>query len=123
MRVEDAPQGISLQSPTSFTRRGFLKALLPTALAVPVLAEELLHPGRVFFLPPHRLSWDVYGAPIGNWEDQIIQPIAEEMAAAVDANVWSVNSLVGGYFYARQLSNVLRMYVQPLMRFRQFDEP
>ena len=33
--------------------------------------------------------------------------------------VWSVNSL-GGYMYARQLSNVLRMSVQPLVKFRQF---
>jgi len=35
--------------------------------------------------------------------------------------VWSVNTL-GGYFYARQLSNVLRMNVQPLVKFRQFAD-
>lgn len=29
--------------------------------------------------------------------------------------VWAVNSL-GGYFYSRQLSNVLRMNVQPLTK-------
>jgi len=29
--------------------------------------------------------------------------------------VWSINSL-GGYFYSRQLSNVLRMTVQPLTK-------
>jgi hypothetical protein len=34
------------------TRRNFLKAIAPAAIALPVLAEELLHPGRVFFLPP-----------------------------------------------------------------------
>lgn len=33
--------------------------------------------------------------------------------------VWAVNSL-GGYMYSRQLSNVLRMAVQPLVKFRQF---
>ncbi len=33
--------------------------------------------------------------------------------------VWAVNSL-GGFMYSRQLSNVLRMNVQPLVKFRQF---
>ena len=33
--------------------------------------------------------------------------------------VWATNSL-GGYMYSRQLSNVLRMAVQPLVKFRQF---
>lgn len=33
--------------------------------------------------------------------------------------VWAVNSL-GGFLYSRQLSNVLRMAVQPLVKFRQF---
>lgn len=32
---------------------------------------------------------------------------------------WAVNSL-GGFMYSRQLSNVLRMAVQPLVKFRQF---
>lgn len=31
--------------------------------------------------------------------------------------VWAVNSL-GGFFYSRQLSNVLRGAVQPLTKFR-----
>jgi hypothetical protein len=35
--------------------------------------------------------------------------------------VWAVNSL-GGYMYSRQLSNVLRMAVQPLVKFRQFSD-
>src|ERR1700758_1838385 len=35
--------------------------------------------------------------------------------------VWAVNSL-GGSFYSRQLSNVLRMNVQPLVKFRQFAD-
>src|SRR5579871_5892790 len=35
--------------------------------------------------------------------------------------VWAVNSL-GGYLYSRQLSNVLRMQVQPLVKFRQFAD-
>lgn len=35
--------------------------------------------------------------------------------------VWALNSL-GGYFYSRQLSNVLRMNVQPLVKFRQFAD-
>ena len=35
--------------------------------------------------------------------------------------VWAVNSL-GGYMYSRQLSNILRMAVQPLVKFRQFSD-
>lgn len=35
--------------------------------------------------------------------------------------VWAVNSL-GGFLYSRQLSNVLRMAVQPLVKFRQFSD-
>ena len=35
--------------------------------------------------------------------------------------VWAVSSL-GGYMYSRQLSNVLRMAVQPLVKFRQFAD-
>ena len=35
--------------------------------------------------------------------------------------VWAVNSL-GGFFYSRQLSNVLRAAVQPLTKFRQFSD-
>ena len=35
--------------------------------------------------------------------------------------VWAVNSL-GGYLYSRQLSNVLRMAVQPLVKVRQFSD-
>jgi N4-gp56 family major capsid protein len=35
--------------------------------------------------------------------------------------VWSVNSQ-GGFLYARQLSNVLRANVQPLVKFRQFAD-
>ena len=33
--------------------------------------------------------------------------------------IWAVNSQ-GGYFYSRQLSNILREDVQPLVKFRQF---
>ena len=35
--------------------------------------------------------------------------------------VWAVNTL-GGFLYARQLSNVLRAAVQPLVKFRQFAD-
>lgn len=35
--------------------------------------------------------------------------------------LWAVNSL-GGYMYSRQLSNVFRMAVQPLVKFRQFAD-
>lgn len=35
--------------------------------------------------------------------------------------VWAVSSL-GGFLYSRQLSNVLRMAVQPLVKFRQFAD-
>lgn len=34
-------------------------------------------------------------------------------------SVWAVNSLVGGIFYSRQLSEYLTMSIQPLIRFRQ----
>lgn len=39
----------------------------------------------------------------------------------MSGQVWAVNSL-GGYLYSRQLSNVLRMVVQPLVKFRQFAD-
>src|SRR5512135_729267 len=35
--------------------------------------------------------------------------------------LWAVNSL-GGYMYSRQLSNVLRTQVEPLVKFRQFAD-
>jgi N4-gp56 family major capsid protein len=35
--------------------------------------------------------------------------------------IWAVNSY-GGYLYSRQLSNVLRSTVQPLVKFRQFSD-
>lgn len=35
--------------------------------------------------------------------------------------IWATNSL-GGFLYSRQLSNVLRMQVQPLVKFRQFAD-
>lgn len=41
--------------------------------------------------------------------------------SAMAGQVWAVNSL-GGYMYSRQLSNVLRMAVQPLVKFRQFSD-
>ena len=39
----------------------------------------------------------------------------------MSGQVWAVSSL-GGYLYSRQLSNVLRMTVQPLVKFRQFAD-
>lgn len=39
----------------------------------------------------------------------------------MSGQVWSVNSL-GGFMYSRQLSNVLRTTVQPLVKFRQFAD-
>lgn len=39
----------------------------------------------------------------------------------MSGQVWAVNSL-GGFMYSRQLSNVLRMSVQPLVKFRQFAD-
>lgn len=39
----------------------------------------------------------------------------------MSGQVWAVNSL-GGYLYSRQLSNVLRLAVQPLVKFRQFAD-
>jgi hypothetical protein len=45
------PEGLAV----SITRRDFLKVAVPAALILPVAAEELLHPGRKFFLPPRKL--------------------------------------------------------------------
>jgi N4-gp56 family major capsid protein len=39
----------------------------------------------------------------------------------MSGQVWGVNTL-GGYLYSRQLSNVLRAAVQPLVKFRQFAD-
>ncbi len=39
----------------------------------------------------------------------------------MEGQVWAVSSL-GGFFYSRQLSNVLRAAVQPLTKFRQFAD-
>lgn len=39
----------------------------------------------------------------------------------MSGQVWAVSSL-GGFLYSRQLSNVLRMVVQPLVKFRQFAD-
>jgi hypothetical protein len=43
---------LPVESSILFTRRRFLQTVVPAALVMPVLAEELLHPGRVTFLPP-----------------------------------------------------------------------
>ena len=37
----------------------------------------------------------------------------------MSGQLWGINSL-GGYMYSRQLSDILRMAVQPLTKFRQF---
>lgn len=74
-------------------RRGFIKLLLPAVGAVavaPELIAEIWTPRRTIFLPPP-----------GGW-----------------SLVWRDKTL-GGYFYSQKLSNVLRMNVQPLVRFRQ----
>ena len=43
------------------------------------------------------------------------------VANRVEHKRWAVSSL-GGFLYSRQLSNVLRMAVQPLVKFRQFAD-
>jgi hypothetical protein len=61
------------------TRRGFLRGLLPAAVAAPVLLEELLHPGRMFFLPPRNIT--IYqGYEHLRW--------ARDIAKMVDELVW-----------------------------------
>jgi hypothetical protein len=75
------------------SRRGFLQGLLAAAPAA-LIVPELLIPTRTIFLPP-----------AGGW-------VASE---------WSVSSL-GGYLYSQHLANVLRRQVQPLVRFKQFQD-
>lgn len=83
----------------SLARRNFLRrtgATLALPLIAPLVADqliELLQPARTIFLPP-----------------------------TPQVGVWAVDSL-GGYFYSRGLSKVLEMSVQPLVRFRQLQEP
>jgi hypothetical protein len=37
------------------TRRQFIAAAVPATLIIPVLTDELLHPGRKFFLPARKV--------------------------------------------------------------------
>jgi hypothetical protein len=111
-RAEDIDEQVGkllpVESSLLFTRRRFLQTVVPAALVMPVLAEELLHPGRAIFLPSNSIILDegINSVPF---------------FGAEATNVWRVNSL-GGYLYSRQLSNVLRMNVQPLTKFRQFAD-
>jgi hypothetical protein len=95
-------------SPLLFTRRRFLQTVVPAALVMPVLAEELLHPGRAIFLPSSEIILDegINSVPF---------------FGAEATNVWRVNSL-GGYLYSSQLANILRESVLPLSKFRQFAD-
>ncbi len=83
----------------AMNRRGFLKLLLPAAGAAaiaPDLLFEIWTPKRTIFLPPP-----------GGW------------SLRSTGQVWKIDEL-GGYFYSRQLSQVLRQTIQPIIRFRQF---
>jgi hypothetical protein len=99
---------LPVESSLLFTRRRFLQTVVPAALVMPVLAEELLHPGRAIFLPSNSIILDegINSVPF---------------FGAEATNVWRVNSL-GGYLYSRQLSNILRESVRPLTKFRQFAD-
>ena len=63
------------------TRRNFLRAIIPAAAAAPILLEELLHPGRVFFLPPaagwrvNSLGGYLYSQELSKVLRQSLQPL------------------------------------------------
>lgn len=81
----------------SIARREFLKrtgAVLALPIVAPIVADQLLE-----LLPSPRIL------------------VVRDLSALP----WRVNTL-GGYFYSRQLSKVLRANIQPLVRFRQFAD-
>jgi hypothetical protein len=112
-----------MSSPLLMSRRRFLQTVVPAALVMPVLAEELLHPGRATFLPsaPTLILnqsgqlWDL------DVEAIVKRELSRDMAHAIDSNVWKVNEL-GGYFYSRELAKKLRTAFQPMASFRQFAD-
>lgn len=77
------------------TRRNFLRSILPAAVGAPVLLEELLHPGRVFFLPPRNITiyGDLSGFPI---EEIIKKALARDMAKFMDNLVFATFSQGSG---------------------------
>ena len=77
-------------------RRGFLQLLAGAAPAAILAAPAIELIERTIFLPP-ACGWATRGA----------------------GQVWKVDSLCG---YSRQLSEILRAQVTPLVRFRQFQE-
>ena len=46
------------------TRRQFLHAAAPAVLILPALADELLHPGRKFILPPTKIFTGAVMVPV-----------------------------------------------------------
>ncbi len=81
----------------SLARRNFLRragAALALPLIAPLVADQLI---------------------------ELLQP-SSTIFLPPAPQVWTVNSL-GGYFYSRQLSEVLMRSVQPLVRFRQLQQP
>jgi hypothetical protein len=88
-------------------RRGFLRALLPAAVAAPILIEEALDPKRVYFLPPRvgpswtaplrddGFQWVVYGpehnpSPIAH----IIETTLRKYHSKLAWNVTQENALL-----------------------------
>ena len=59
------------------TRRQFLIAVAPAALILPVLADELLHPGRKFFLPPTKIFLGPVVVPVEKKADGFLKTMVE----------------------------------------------
>lgn len=66
------------------TRRNFLRSILPAAAGGLVLAEELLHPGRVFFLPPRNFAITYDHLARIDIEAIIKKALAADMAKVID---------------------------------------
>lgn len=78
-------------------RRGFLQrlALIPVGGIITDELFDLLQPRATIILPP-TTGWPV-------------------RTVVHSFEIWSVNTL-GGYFYSRELSRVLRLSATPLLR-------
>jgi hypothetical protein len=88
------------------TRRNFLKGIVPAAAGGLVLAEELLHPGRTFFLPA-RVTYQgfeniiITGGPLyGAFaiEDIIKKALARDMVKVIDQAAWKSFNVSSEWF-------------------------
>lgn len=84
------------------TRRNFLRAILPAAIGAPILLDEILHPGRVFFLPTPAAAAEVPLAPgfettfIPNlWSEAIVDAFRRDLERTIMKTAF-VNRMYGG---------------------------